>query len=316
MTNRTCVQCEKPLPEGVSERTKFCSAVCRSWSAWLGPGGSKHCMECGSPMLVSKTSKRGPGRCAKCSKHGLGGYGRGCRCDTCRSAKNDYQRRFNAAVKARDGVSASSQAKRKRRGLDPLAPPRNCGSCGKPVAMDRGSEVPYHRECRDKVPAWKREGRESPKVAAFRRKIQSAAEGTTGGARVFYAGPCSWCGRNPSVRFGWYCSRTCKAMSGQSRRGKFAVSRQDRLAIYERDGWMCQLCWTDVEKGAPLGSPWSPSLDHVIPQSTQLIPDHSPGNLRLAHLWCNAARGDGSGVTMSLDEVRVRALQMRFEVAA
>jgi 5-methylcytosine-specific restriction endonuclease McrA len=38
--------------------------------------------------------------------------------------------------------------------------------------------------------------------------------------------------------------------------------------------------------------PLSATLDHIIPQSHMLIPDHSDRNLRLAHRSCNSARGD------------------------
>lgn len=42
------------------------------------------------------------------------------------------------------------------------------------------------------------------------------------------------------------------------------ISRADRLAVYERDQWTCQLCRGPVD----------------------------PANLRLAHRSCNSARGN------------------------
>ena len=65
-----------------------------------------------------------------------------------------------------------------------------------------------------------------------------------------------------------------------------------RRAIYERDDWTCQICYEPVEPDADPLSDWFPSLDHIVPQSHQLIPDHSPEALRTAHRWCNAVRGD------------------------
>ncbi|HBV11421.1 HNH endonuclease [Glutamicibacter bergerei] len=65
-----------------------------------------------------------------------------------------------------------------------------------------------------------------------------------------------------------------------------------RLAIYERDSWICQLCNEPVEKGAKRGDRMAPTLDHIIPRSLQLVPDHSDGNLRTAHHWCNSSRGN------------------------
>lgn len=94
MNKRTCFQCQVALPEGAHGSRKYCSDVCKSWAAWLGPGMSKHCGDCGEPMLASRTSKQAGGRCAKCSVHGHGGYKLGCRCGVCREAKNKTQRDF------------------------------------------------------------------------------------------------------------------------------------------------------------------------------------------------------------------------------
>jgi hypothetical protein len=60
-------------------------------------------------------------------------------------------------------------------------------------------------------------------------------------------------------------------------------------------------------------SDYAASLDHIIPQSMQLIPDHSPSNLRLVHRWCNSARGDGTN--MAKDELIARATAMHLEAA-
>lgn len=283
------------------------------------------CASCGKAMRSGRTSKpQGEAYCDPCRREGKAvehgtqhAYRQHkCRCDTCRAAHNARIREYNRKRKERDGVSATAQSKRRAKGLDPVQEQKPCGHCGDPVGMNRGSEVPYHRECRYKVPAWRREGRESPRVERFRKRIERAASGTTGGGRVFYAGPCSWCGENESIRLGWYCSQKCKGNANQALRGKFVVKRSVRLAIYERDGWTCQLCGDEVSPDAPRGSNWSATLDHVVPQSATLIPDHSPENLRLAHMWCNAARGDGSGFTMGHAEFMERVKQMRLEVAA
>lgn len=105
-----------------------------------------------------------------------------------------------------------------------------------------------------------------------------------------------------------YCSDACATRASwkrrYERRGEFSVSAKTRHMIYDRDGWLCQLCDNPVDPNAPVNTIWSATLDHIVPQSRQLVPDHSPKNLRLAHLWCNSARGDGSN--MSEDEFRSR----------
>jgi 5-methylcytosine-specific restriction endonuclease McrA len=70
------------------------------------------------------------------------------------------------------------------------------------------------------------------------------------------------------------------------------VPPQVRLAIYERDGWVCQLCHEPVDPDLDQSDVWGATLDHIECQSWALIPDHRPTNLRLAHRWCNSARGD------------------------
>lgn len=114
---------------------------------------------------------------------------------------------------------------------------------------------------------------------------------------VLVAGPCAWCGTN-FVGVGGstlYCSKRCQRQRSKSARGKeFQISPIVRRAIYERDAWTCQLCNGTVDRNADPLSDWFPSLDHIEPQSHALIPDHSPANLRTAHRWCNAVRGDGT----------------------
>lgn len=80
----------------------------------------------------------------------------------------------------------------------------------------------------------------------------------------------------------------------REQRGRFAVPPSRRRRLYERDGWVCQLCFEPVDREAHYLDDWAPSLDHIIPQASTLVPDHSDANLRTAHRWCNAVRGDGT----------------------
>jgi hypothetical protein len=86
-----------------------------------------------------------------------------------------------------------------------------------------------------------------------------------------------------------YCSSQCARR--KPRKNRFRLTRRVRLSIYERDGWVCQLCGGAVDRdGDPTGD-WTPSLDHIIPQAQG--GEHDPANLRLAHRWCNAVLNDG-----------------------
>ena len=101
-----------------------------------------------------------------------------------------------------------------------------------------------------------------------------------------------------------HCSDSCRRVTRRAAvhaqkasRGEFSVSDSARLAIYERDGWTCQLCGVEVSRAYSWSDPLSPTLDHIIPQSLQSKPDHSASNLRLAHALCNSVRGNREGVS-------------------
>lgn len=63
----------------------------------------------------------------------------------------------------------------------------------------------------------------------------------------------------------------------------------DRLAIFERDGWTCQLCYTPVDPKLNKRHPMMASLDHIVPLSCGGT--HEPSNVQLAHLICNIKKG-------------------------
>ena len=67
------------------------------------------------------------------------------------------------------------------------------------------------------------------------------------------------------------------------------IAMGDRLAIYERDDWMCHLCGKPIDPDAHFNDNLAASLDHIIPRS--LGGPDSPENLRTAHRSCNSRRG-------------------------
>lgn len=267
------------------------------------------CRVCELPMQKVRTSKpQGEAAHNACRSrvggvrsHGRSGYRYGCRCDVCREAQVAAVAAYEKRRKVEDGIGANGQYRRRARGVDPLISV-DCVLCSKPLLNVRSSQAerPMHKACRSSAPEWVRRGAPSPKVAAFRRKIERAAAGMTGGKRVFVNGACAWCAGSFTAVAGVYCSDKCKVSARFSRRssGKsFTVSPRARAAIYERDSWVCQLCEYSVDASLDHRHNWAASLDHIIPQSKMLIPDHSPSNLRLVHRMCNSLRGDGSNVT-------------------
>lgn len=63
------------------------------------------------------------------------------------------------------------------------------------------------------------------------------------------------------------------------------IEKIDRMAIYVRDKWICQLCFRKVALAEA-------SLDHVIPLSKGGA--HTAQNLVLVHRKCNASKRDRS----------------------
>lgn len=113
--------------------------------------------------------------------------------------------------------------------------------------------------------------------------------------RKWVSGACAWCGEwftFPDQITSRYCSGRCASGASDARRGRFRVPPAVRQTIYERDGWICQLCTEPVDPSLGPTDLWGATLDHIECQAWALIPDHSPENLRLAHRWCNSVRSD------------------------
>ena len=58
--------------------------------------------------------------------------------------------------------------------------------------------------------------------------------------------------------------------------------------IGERDHWVCQICFRQVDRNMPIERKWSgfyPTLDHIIPLGQG--GKHTPANVQLTHRSCN-----------------------------
>lgn len=85
-----------------------------------------------------------------------------------------------------------------------------------------------------------------------------------------------------------YATKHPEVVRDQSRRRlarKRALPSEpiNEVEIFDRDGWVCQLCGKPVEKGEE-------SLDHIIPIS--LGGPHLKSNVQLAHRRCNSRKGN------------------------
>jgi hypothetical protein len=59
--------------------------------------------------------------------------------------------------------------------------------------------------------------------------------------------------------------------------------------IFERDGWICQICVEEIDRSLEWPHPRSVSLDHIVPVSRG--GQHTVGNVQCAHLCCNSSKG-------------------------
>lgn len=224
-------------------------------------------------------------------KHGVAAYRRGCRCDDCREAKRLAQRRFVARRKIEGRPVDYSMYRR----LDYRA----CEGCGETyearsdshsrfcsLACANRAQRAKWGKCTDLVHV-------GPKVTAPAPATAPVTVVTSGRTwRTITSGPCGWCGEPfTSTAYGArYCSGRCSRRASEARQGRFVVPDSIRRAIYERDNWTCQICHEPVEPDANPLSDWFPSLDHIVPRSQGGSDDDD--NLRTAHRWCNAVRGD------------------------
>ena len=279
----TCAYCS-----AATSRGKYCSERCKNRTAWERRKKAP-CSICGAATGWAASDPRSEGaRCRECTKSPCGttaAYGRGCRCTECRAASAEAMREYVARLREA-GMPSSAQKARPRRSAGV-----HCVRCG--VELQTLRRLRACKECSQHV-------RNARNAAQARRKraeraLAQAAKGTSGGF-VWMQGHCPRCGdyfirRASSTP---YCSGRCSRKARDERWYKKWISARDRRAIYERDNWTCQLCFEPVDRTAHYLDDWAPSLDHIEPRSQALIPDHSAENLRCAHRWCNAVRGDGT----------------------
>ncbi|MFJ2779713.1 HNH endonuclease [Kitasatospora sp. NPDC087315] len=68
------------------------------------------------------------------------------------------------------------------------------------------------------------------------------------------------------------------------------IERLDPQAIFERDGWVCQICHTAVDPALSWPDMWCATLDHRVPVTAG--GDHTSDNVQLSHWMCNLRKGD------------------------
>ncbi len=285
----TCLYCHKELPVG-SKKHLYCDKTC----------GNKDRGAVLETPLAETTRE-----CVVCDREFVPTTGN---MVTCPPTDNDRAR-------VGPNTQARSWCRRRRerhfqRGT-PLKgqPPQpfNCDQCGKEVEPTHGHAERRFCSIDCKTTACKREWNEnnrvSPRVKAARLKQRRAMN--PGTSRQWINGTCRTCGKNfTAIRaasyMAHYCSKTCNAKRARTerraRKRKAWVEEVWRSVVFERDGWICQLCGDPVDPETEWPDTQCASLDHITPLAQG--GDHSYTNTQLAHHLCNSLKGDRESGSM------------------
>ena len=135
---------------------------------------------------------------------------------------------------------------------------------------------------------------------AFKGSRLRRAKPHPGGAHVRH---CTYCGRAFTARAvtSRYCGRACKnraTVNGRRRRLAAVDARPySKVAIFERDGWVCQLCDEPINRMALWPADDSATVDHIVPVSRGGA--DAAENLQAAHWGCNRAKGTSDNLPCS-----------------
>lgn len=103
------------------------------------------------------------------------------------------------------------------------------------------------------------------------------------------------CGPHYSRAWGKKNPDRIRLMKERRRARKYEafVEDVDRMAVFNRDRWVCHICGGKIAKSAVFPDPSSPSVDHLIPLAQG--GEHRMANVAAAHLGCNNAKGQYGG---------------------
>jgi len=103
-----------------------------------------------------------------------------------------------------------------------------------------------------------------------------------------------WREANPEYGKNYYRSNIEKYNMASNKRRALKNGTQvehiDVKKVYLRDGWVCQICYKEIDKELKHPDPMSVSIDHIIPLSKEGA--HTYDNIQMAHLRCNFAKGN------------------------
>lgn len=275
--NIICAYCEEPFTYE-SQRTKpkpYCTSRCKNLAKyWADPdryraAAREHHRE----NKVYAEKYRHETQCEHCGVA------------FCHQTYKDKANRFCSA----DCVKANHYVENKADYLDRARTQRDA-----PDYLEK-SRASYYAN-RDKRLAKSKEWREK-NADVLREKHKAYYEANKEARQAYYrewvADPANrqrvcdnarrWAEENPEK------VRAHKAIRRQLKREQ-TVEVFDPYEVFDRDGWICQLCNEPVDVSLKFPDRMSKSLDHIIPISRG--GEHSRANTQLAHFGCNASKND------------------------
>lgn len=191
-------------------------------------------------------------------------------------ARTGRPRRF---CSAKCTQRVSNRAQNRRRQPAPRQPERRCEHCPELFSPKRRDQVYCTPRCRINGGYARRTNGASPRQGIdFECRCVECGETFT--ARKSNA---KWC--SPICRI-----RTSRRDESRRRRPGLRSSLYADREIFERDGWICQLCMQPVDPKVPRRHRDGASIDHTIPLS--LGGADEPSNVVTAHLRCNREKRD------------------------
>lgn len=258
---------------GVPQRRgRFCSTKCQDRHK-AGTNPAPKCRRCDRPIPVGLKQ-----HCATCKpvRHRIVGA------RTCRRCGKWFWLRTDSRNRRLCSLSCSGPPQCPIMSVEaPIGP---CLWCGKRCPYGHG-----RRFCSDTCRAFQAWYRDKKRALSWRILYLHCPNPNCDGVKVVRPSRAPRATCNNECEEAW---RTHQMNGGHSPNvGKSGgwISRARRLAIYERDHWVCQLCHRPVDPDIPGGLPDSHSLDHIIPRS--LGGGNDDGNLQLAHHACNTEKG-------------------------
>lgn len=88
-----------------------------------------------------------------------------------------------------------------------------------------------------------------------------------------------------------------KSIKYKTLKYKAFVLEVDRIEIFKRDNYICQLCGKLTDKTVGYRHSLYPTIDHIIPLSKGGT--HEPDNVQTAHKGCNSSKGNRNAIAIN-----------------